>query len=111
MAEASENKRRFPRYHCEGDTRIRPHGGWQALGNALSQISQGGCYIQTTRPYPEGTELELELDAGEHPIHVRGVVIYTHESRGMGVVFQPTSEEEQSLRELLDSMDHSSPQA
>lgn len=67
--------------------------------------------MQTTHPCPEGTELDLQLDAGGHPIPVWGVVIYTYEARGMGVVFQQTSEEEQSLKELLDSMDHSPPQA
>lgn len=64
----------------------------------------------TSDPYPEGTELDLELEAGGHPIHVRGVVVYTHPSKGMGVAFRQTNEEEQFLKELLDSMGHSPPQ-
>lgn len=109
MATPEDKKRRFPRHQVEGDTRIRPNGGWKTLANALSQISLGGCYVLTPEPYPEGTELDLQLDVGGHPLQVRGVVIYTHPARGMGVAFRQTPEEEQALKDLLDSMGKSRP--
>jgi hypothetical protein len=111
MAKTEKPERRFPRYHCQGDTRIRPNGEWKALGNAMTQISQAGCYIVTPEPYPEGTELELELEAGGQPVRVRGIVIYTHPSKGMGVAFMQTGEEEEALKELLTGMPQSFPDA
>jgi len=111
MREPWDKKRRFPRHEVGGDTRIRPNGGWKTLGNALSQISLGGCYLLTPEPYPEGTELDLQLEVGGHPLQVHGIVIYAHPARGMGVAFQQTPEEEQALKELLDSMGKSLPPA
>ena len=111
MAQAEKPKRRFPRYPCAGDTRIRPNGEWKALGDAMTQISQAGCYIMTPEPYAEGTELELELEAAGQPVRVRGIVIYTHPSKGMGVAFLQTGEEEKALKELLTRMPQSFPDA
>jgi ActR/RegA family two-component response regulator len=53
----------------------------------LTDLSLGGCYIETESPFPQLTKIELWLKAGQQELHVRGIVRVMHPGRGMGVEF------------------------
>lgn len=110
IGQSHEKRRRFPRYQCDGDARLRANGGWKEL-DGVEQISQGGCYIATSDPLPVGTELELQVQIGNQPFQTRGIVLYSHPSKGMGVGFVQTAQErEQFLKNILQELAKKSPQ-
>lgn len=72
---------------------------------SLTDISSGGCYIETTSPFPAGTRVEILVRAQDMKIRVQGVVQSVHPGFGMGVQLAlntPESHEHvQSLIRLL----------
>lgn len=55
----------------------------------LSDLSLGGCYVETESPFPLQTRIDLCLRAAELEMHVGGVVRVMHPGHGMGVEFVP----------------------
>lgn len=53
----------------------------------LTDLSLGGCYVETNAPFPEGALIDLGLRASDMEIHVDGVVRVMHPTTGMGVEF------------------------
>ena len=67
----------------------------------VSELSCGGCYIDTLQPIPVGTEVRLHISDGISSCELPGRVIYVHTGYGMGifgmgVVFGETGGEELS---------------
>ena len=72
----------------------------------LSDISTGGCYVETTEPLPKGTVLSIVVRTHELKLCVAGTVQSTHPGFGMGVHFNLTSETERAqVRELIACAD------
>ena len=72
----------------------------------LTDMSQGGCYLQTESPFPERSEVILHLQAEGTAVHAHGMVRVMHPGVGMGVEFASSSSEEQDevanfIRHLL----------
>jgi CheY-like chemotaxis protein len=68
----------------------------------LTDISAGGCYIETTQPLAVGTAVIIELHTQDAKIRVRGKVRSTHRGYGMGIAFaQRTAEDREQLRQLI----------
>ena len=53
----------------------------------LTDLSLGGCYVETPSPFPERTHLVLSLKAEAAEIQAKGWVRVMHPSRGMGIEF------------------------
>ena len=53
----------------------------------LTDLSLGGCYIESESPFPPQTSIDLWLKAAETEIHLPGTVCVVHPGRGMGVEF------------------------
>jgi CheY-like chemotaxis protein len=62
----------------------------------LTDLSAGGCYMETGSPFPEGSMIDLCLktDAGE--VHTEGMVRVMHPGHGMGVEFPSRTEEQRA---------------
>jgi CheY-like chemotaxis protein/c-di-GMP-binding flagellar brake protein YcgR len=58
----------------------------------LTDLSLGGCYIETASPFPEQALVDLGLKAADMEIHIEGVVRVMHPSTGMGVEFPSRTE-------------------
>jgi len=58
----------------------------------LTDLSLGGCYVETTSPFPEGALVDLGLKAADMEIHIQGVVRVMHPGNGMGVEFPSRTE-------------------
>lgn len=52
-----------------------------------SDISLGGCYLDSMSPFPPGTRIQLRLTRDNQTFRCRAVVIYSHLNMGMGVAF------------------------
>jgi DNA-binding response OmpR family regulator len=51
----------------------------------LTDLSRGGCYIETASPFPERARVELTLRANGVELQTQGLVRVMHPSRGMGI--------------------------
>ncbi len=51
----------------------------------LTDLSLGGCYIETAAPFPERAQVALTLSADGVELQIRGLVRVMHPSRGMGI--------------------------
>ena len=68
----------------------------------LSDISSGGCYVETTEPFPKGTVLTIVVRTHELKLCVAGKVQSTHPGFGMGIHFHLTSADERAqVQELI----------
>lgn len=61
----------------------------------LSDLSLGGCYVETESPFPLQTRIDLSLRAGEMEVGVCGVVRVVHPGHGMGIEFDSPGNEGQ----------------
>jgi CheY-like chemotaxis protein len=53
----------------------------------LTDLSIGGCYVETVSPFPERTHLLLKLRAAGNELETPGLVRVMHPSHGMGIEF------------------------
>ncbi len=62
----------------------------------LTDLSLGGCYVETTSPFPEKSLVDLCLRTGEMEVHTEGMVRVTHPGHGMGVEFPSRTPEQRA---------------
>jgi CheY-like chemotaxis protein len=60
----------------------------------LTDLSVGGCYVETESPFPERSGIVLCLKAGEIEVHAEGAVRVMHPGHGMGIEFAARTEEQ-----------------
>lgn len=77
----------------------------------LTDLSLGGCYVETDSPFPENALVDLCLTTQAMAVHTEGMVRVTHPGQGMGVEFPSRTPEQRAqvanliglLRECQDS--------
>ncbi len=68
----------------------------------LTDLSLGGCYVETESPFPERALLDLCLKAAEMGCHAEGLVRVMHPGFGMGIEFPwRTNEQREKVREFI----------
>jgi ActR/RegA family two-component response regulator len=68
----------------------------------LSDISNGGCYVETTEPFPSGTAVEIVVRTATMKLRVRGSVQAFHPGFGMGVQFNlQSTDQRQQVQEMI----------
>jgi hypothetical protein len=98
-------KRRSPRYQCEGSVQMREVNCDVHTWATFSDISLHGCYVEAQATYPVGTVLQLKLETKGIRVETRGTVRVNYPYLGMGIAFtEMSSDNEAKLRELLASI-------
>jgi len=67
----------------------------------LTDLSLGGCYVESDSPFPERASVDLCLRTGDMAIHTEGMVRVTHPGYGMGVEFPSRTPEQRAQVENL----------
>jgi len=62
----------------------------------LTDLSLGGCYVQTDAPFPESALVDLCLKTNDLEVHTEGMVRVTHPGHGMGVEFPSRTPEQRA---------------
>lgn len=53
-----------------------------------TDLGPGGCFVDTTVPFPVGSKLQLTLQKGQTTFQTLGTVVYSQTGLGMGVAFE-----------------------
>jgi CheY-like chemotaxis protein len=69
----------------------------------LTDLSLGGCYVETESPFPEQALIDLCLRAAGMEIHAEGMVRVMHPAAGMGIEFPSrTTEQRQTVATFIE---------
>lgn len=69
----------------------------------LTDLSLGGCYVETDAPFPEQALVDLCLKAAGMEIHADGMVRVMHPGSGMGVEFPSrTNEQRETVAHFIE---------
>ena len=75
----------------------------------LTDLSLGGCYVETDAPFPERALVDLCLKTDQFEVHTEGMVRVVHPSHGMGVEFPSRTEAQRAqVTSLIDFLRQSS---
>src|SRR5581483_880550 len=71
----------------------------------LSDLSLGGCYLETASPFPVRTRLVLSMRAGEMELQVEGRVQVMHPEVGLGVEFtKRTPQQKERVEKFIQTL-------
>ena len=79
-------KRRYPRFVCEGGVEVRSANSRPFWGT-MSDISLGGCYVQTFQPLAAGSVLQFLIKTEGVEIRGTAKVVAMHPGVGMALAF------------------------
>jgi hypothetical protein len=67
------------------------------LNGRCSDLSVGGCYIDTLSPFPVGAVVRVRLVRDSRAFESAAVITYAHNSMGMGLSFTGMKREDQEV--------------
>jgi CheY-like chemotaxis protein len=102
LSVSSSDRRNRSRRACRLSADVYRLGSSVPQRCALSDISTGGCYVETTAPFPAGTAIDVLVRTTEMKIRLKGSVQAMHPGFGMGVSFSvQTAEEREQVQRLI----------
>ncbi len=103
MASPEHERREHIRLQLKVPIEIYLEGSNSPLRSATSDLSLGGCYLETIYPLPIGTNLELKLQL-EDTLLVLATVVTCDPQVGNGIRFSRMLPEDlEQLRVFLDA--------
>ncbi|MGO9405104.1 MAG: PilZ domain-containing protein [Terriglobales bacterium] len=96
------NRRGEHRFACKLSAEIYRLGISVPNHCTLSDISEGGCYVEMPSPFPAESGVEILVRTADTKLRIRGQVLATHPGFGMGVrfMFRDSVEREEVMRLL-----------
>lgn len=71
----------------------------------LTDLSPGGCYLQTISPFPHGTRVSLAMVTSTLKVQATGIVRVAHPEFGMGLEFvQTTPRQHDEVRRMIETL-------
>ncbi|MGA3209711.1 MAG: PilZ domain-containing protein [Terriglobales bacterium] len=106
VAKATHAERRDnTRYTCEGKAEVRREGLPSVLWGIVTDLSYGGCYIESPSPLPVGSRIILTLTILDVTLEVKGTVAAVHPMVGMGIMFLSCSAQtNETLERMLSNL-------
>ena len=77
---------------------VEPKSGTR-IDAHTSDLSIGGCYVDTMSPFPQGTDVQLRLTTREKSFNTKARVTYSLIGVGMGLGFTAVGPEQLSILE------------
>jgi hypothetical protein len=65
-----------------------------------TDLGPGGCFVDTTNPFPVGAEVRVTVRKGKNEFRTPGTVVYSQQGLGMGISFSGVDHEQ---RKALDA--------
>lgn len=102
LSVSSSNRRGKSRHACRLGADVYRAGERVPNRCTLSDISTGGCYVETPSPFPAGTSVQIVVRTLDMKLQVLGTVQATHPGFGMGVEFSLKSPyEREQVQQLI----------
>ena len=58
-----------------------------------TDLGPGGCFVDTTNPFPVGSKLHVKLHKGKTSFETSGMVVYSQNGLGMGIAFSDLADD------------------
>jgi hypothetical protein len=95
------DKRRNPRYKCEGSAEFRSEGSTVRTWATITDLSRSGCYVEMQATSPVDTVLSMTIEVASIRVGVKGVVRVSYPFLGMGIAFTEIFETDKAQFEEL----------
>ena len=95
------DKRRNPRYKCEGSAEFRSEGSSVRTWATITDLSRSGCYVEMQATSPVDTPLSITIEVAGVRVRVKAVVRVSYPFLGMGIAFTEIHEEDKAKFEEL----------
>jgi PilZ domain len=96
LAEHESERRRVPRIPFKATSVVTETGSSQIVVAQTSELSRFGCFVETAKPYPQGTRVHIELTDGGDVFTASAAVAYVT-AEGMGIVFSMVESEKYEI--------------
>ena len=97
---ARKNRRLHPRTKCRVTIELQPEGGSPIFGN-LTDISMGGCYIETSAVLATGSRLKLIFSDHGSQLVAEGCVTRRDLGSGIAMQFKELNREDRELMQRI----------
>lgn len=87
MAARPQERRRSKRYGFRAEAKVVDTKSGMTLPGRTSDLSCGGCYVDTINPFPENTLVSVRLEKWERSFEAQAKVVYAAVGMGMGLMF------------------------
>lgn len=91
------NVRRWPRFPFVAIVLAADPSSNIAIAARTTDLSMGGCYIDSVNPLPPGTLITIELVHKGESFHATGRIVYCQPNMGMGISFVEIKKENREL--------------
>lgn len=92
------DRRIHPRYQFTAAVDVLAHDSGVRIETRVRDLSQQGCYVDTSDALPLGTVTDVRIKKGTQLFEARARVVYSRATKGMGLVF--TAVEPEHVRTL-----------
>jgi len=104
-----KNRRLYPRLKGRLTIEFKPENSeGPVLGN-LTNISLGGCYVETSILLPADTKVKLLFSIDDNKLQAEGMVVRNDPGSGVAIKFKEGNREERAhLQSILEYVDRTS---
>jgi diguanylate cyclase (GGDEF)-like protein len=99
-----KNRRSHPRMKCRFMIELRSADSGPVIGS-VTDISMGGCYVETSAVLPPGSQLHLSFGEGDTQLKTEGLVTRMDLGSGVAVQFKELNREDRDrLQRILQAI-------
>ena len=100
-----KERRRWPRYALTAATQVTELGSMARIEGRSTDLSEGGCYVDTLNPFPTGSMVQVVMAQGERKFAAKACVAFSQPGMGMGLAFmEMDSAEREALHAWIDAL-------
>jgi diguanylate cyclase (GGDEF)-like protein/putative nucleotidyltransferase with HDIG domain len=101
------NRRTNPRMRCRIACDLHLDKGRKLIVGILTNISLGGCYVETDAVLPANTQLTLALSADDAELRSDGIVVWSDAGAGAAIQFVTTGRmDREHLKRIMQFVEH-----
>jgi len=87
MTTEVKERRKYPRLKLHIPIEIHADGAASSIHVSTTDLSLGGCYVESIFPFPIGTSLDLKLRIGDATLPIAATVVTSDPQVGNGIMF------------------------
>ncbi len=92
----AREQRNEPRYPFVAQVVVVDERGGARISARTSDLSLGGCYVDTLNPFPLGTTVRLRIHKNDQIFDARASTASSHTGSGMGLLFREMTPQQRS---------------